>query len=175
MHRTLSDISQKDPIEKQKEAAISQLDSHAADVVIYSDGSATAGTRLGGAGVVVTTGSASDLTVLHSFLVKGAAFTSSYEEEVRAAERAMDWILNQDQYFGKKIVLATDSQSLCCALESGNDDIQNLVSKICDINCRLVVQWVPGHCMLDGIGLADVAAKQASKLDELLRKRQRTW
>ena len=166
VHRTLSDISKKDPIEKQKEAAISQLDSHAADAVIYSDGSATAGTRLGGAGVVVTTGPASDLTVLHSFLVKGAAFTSSYEEEVRAAERAMDWILNQDQYSGKKIVLATDSQSLCCALESGNDDIQNLVSKICDINCRLVVQWVPGHCMLDGNELADAAAKQASKLDE---------
>ena len=84
---------------------------------------------------------------------------------MRAAERAMDWVLNQDQYSGKKIVLATDSQSLCCALASGNDDIQNLICKICDANCRLVVQWVPGHCMLDGNELADAAAKQASKLD----------
>ena len=49
--------------------------------------------------------------------MRGAALTSSYEEERAAAEAAIDWIRSQpDIDPDYKILIATDSQSLCKAI-----------------------------------------------------------
>ena len=55
--------------------------------------------------------------------------SSSCEEEVCAAVSALDWITAHEHRSYNKIVLATDSKSLCCALQSSNEDIRNLINK----------------------------------------------
>ena len=74
-----------DELEAKKAAAEVRLDALNSDLVVYTDGSADAGCRNGGAGVVVTRGPAANPTVLENIRVKDAALTSSFEEEVEAA------------------------------------------------------------------------------------------
>ena len=60
-----------------------------ADYVTYTDGSASRGTRNGGAAAVVTTGSPLQPEVVTTIKMKGRTFTSSYEEEAAAMESAL--------------------------------------------------------------------------------------
>ena len=67
-----------------------------AEFVVYSDGSASAGTKNGGAGVTITRGVAENPTVIKELRVKGAQLTCSYEEELRAGTAAIEWLNEQD-------------------------------------------------------------------------------
>jgi hypothetical protein len=67
------------------------------------------------AALASTTGDSSCPTVVDSLKQPGAIFTSSYEEEKRAMEMAIDWI-EQHCEQNQKIAIFTDSQSLCTAL-----------------------------------------------------------
>ncbi len=60
-------------------------------LTIYTDGSASAGTKDGGAGVIVTRGDPADPTILHQSNLRGAAFTSSFAEEAVALQLALEW------------------------------------------------------------------------------------
>ena len=84
------------------------------EVTIYTDGSASAGTKDGGAGIVVTIGDPSDPQATEVIKVRGAPYTSSFEEERAAMARACEWIRVNCQ--GEKITICTDSLSLCLAL-----------------------------------------------------------
>ncbi len=57
-------------------------------LTVYTDGSASAGTKDGGAGVIVTRGVPADPTILHQSQLRGAAFTSSLVEEAVAMQLA---------------------------------------------------------------------------------------
>ena len=157
-------IDREDPGPKKKAATIARLDSFNADFTVYTDGSASAGCAKGGAAAVVTRGTAENPVVLKELKTKGAAFTSSYEEELSAATMAVDWIKEADVDEFCTIVLATDSQSLCSALSGASIEIERLVSKIGDLPCRLIWQWIPSHCDVPGNELADEAAKDAAKM-----------
>ena len=61
-------------------------------VTIYTDGSAAAGTRDGGAAAVITSNDPVDPQEGQAIRVKGAAFTSSCEEETRAMVAAAGWV-----------------------------------------------------------------------------------
>ncbi len=50
----------------------------AGQFTVYTDGSASAGTKDGGEGVIVTRGDSADPTILHWSHLRGAAFTSSF-------------------------------------------------------------------------------------------------
>ena len=69
------------------EAAISRWDS---DLTIFTDGSAVKGSLQGGAAAVVRI--SDDPPRYESILARGAAFTSSFEEEKAALELASSWI-----------------------------------------------------------------------------------
>jgi ribonuclease HI len=157
-------IDREDPGLKKKAATIARLDSFNADFTVYTDGSASAGCAKGGAAAVVTRGIAENPVVLKELKTKGAAFTSSYEEELSAAKMAVEWIKEADVDEFCTIVLATDSQSLCSALSGASIEIERLVSKIGDLPCRLIWQWIPSHCDVPGNELADEAAKDAAKM-----------
>ncbi len=74
------------------------------------DGSASAGTKDGGAGVIVTRGDPADPTILHQNRLHGAAFTSSYAEEAPVMQLALEWATtNHPEY---SLTICTDSQSL---------------------------------------------------------------
>ncbi len=58
---------------------------------VYTDGSALAGTKDGGAGVIVTCGDPAAPTILHQRYLRGAGFTSSFAEEADAMQLALEW------------------------------------------------------------------------------------
>ncbi len=60
-------------------------------LTVYTDGSASAGTKDGGAGVIVTCGDPAAPTILHQSHPRGAGFTSSFAEEAAAMQVAMEW------------------------------------------------------------------------------------
>jgi ribonuclease HI len=156
--------SRDDEDDKKVEAAIKQIEAIEGNLVIYTDGSATAGTSKGGAGVVITEGDPRSPTEIDTIQVKGAARTSSYEEEVEALSAACDWI-SANNAPGGKILICTDSLSLCQALEAMNEGIDSILKKISECDADITVQWVPAHTGIPGNEAADAAAKKATTLD----------
>ena len=61
---------------------------------------------------MVTRGMASCPVVVKELISKGAAFTSSYEEELEAATFAVQWNREQNQDASCLIVLATENMFL---------------------------------------------------------------
>ncbi len=68
-------------------------------LTVYTDGSASAGTKVDGAGVIVTRGDPAALTIFHQCQLRGTAFTSSFAEEAAAMQIALEWATtNQPEY-----------------------------------------------------------------------------
>ena len=165
VHITMPGITDRgDPGPVKRAATLARLNSFNADLTVYTDGSATAGCTMGGAAAVVTRGIAENPVVLKELKMKGAAFTSSYEEELSAATMAIEWIATAEVDEFCTIVMATDSQSLCAALSGVSNEVERLLNAIGDLPCRLIWQWIPSHCDVPGNELADEAAKQATKM-----------
>ncbi len=84
-------------------------------LAVYIDGSASVGTKDGGAAVIVTRGDPADPTMLHQSHLRGAAFTSSFAKKAAAMQLALEWTTaNYPEY---SITICTDSQSLLKAIE----------------------------------------------------------
>ena len=155
-----------DELEVKKAAAERQLDSHNADYVLYTDGSAEAGFRDGGSGVVVTRGVAASPIVIENIRGKGASRTSSFEEEVEAAKLAVRWICEQSGADRSTVItIATDSQSMCKALRAHGDGMDELWNEMDGLPCKVIFQWIPGHSDICGNELADAEAKGAAQMD----------
>jgi ribonuclease HI len=148
---------------KRRDAAIARIRELNSDLTIYTDGSATAGTRRGGAGVVVTQGDPESPICIETIMEKGAPHTSSYEEEHSAMKSALKWIGEKGNEF-TSILICTDSQSLCKALHGSNDEVDDLSLPLSQCSPSISIQWIPGHSGIPGNDLADQAAKDAAKL-----------
>ena len=86
----------------KQQFSLSTIVSYQADYIVYTDGSASGGTRYGGAAVVATGGSPLQPDVVTIIKTKGLTFTSSYEEK----------------RLPPTVLFCTDSKSFCEALIS---------------------------------------------------------
>ena len=102
----------------KRQCSLTTIASYQADYVIYTDGSASRGTRNGVAAAVVTRGLPLQLDVITTRKIKGRTSTSSYEEETAAMESALTWTLTNGSYPSISILFCTDSKSLCEVLIS---------------------------------------------------------
>ena len=151
-----------DPASKRK-ATIERINSLTGDYNIYTDGSAKSGRLEGGAAAVVTIGDAEDPIVVSRIMQRGRRLTCSYEEEACALELAITWI-NEHCSAQSKILICTDSKSLCQKLAGSCALIADLRLKLLKAPGSITLQWVPGHSDVPGNELADVAAKEATTL-----------
>jgi ribonuclease HI len=142
-----------------KDTAIRIISRAMAQLTIYTDGSASEGTMLGGAAAVITSGAPTEPVVHEELMAAGRAFTSSFEEELAALHLAADWLLANRPL---SCLICSDSQSALQALKHGNKDSTDLRQKFYESHVVLKLQWIPGHCEIPGNELADAAAKRAS-------------
>ncbi len=105
------------------------------------DSSATAGTLNGGAGMVVTEGDPANPKTLLTNQQRGAAFTSSYDEEKAATRMELEWLLQ----LHAAAVICTDSQSLLKAIQSGSADTKDLRRMVKKRAGKTTLLWIPGH------------------------------
>ena len=151
-----------DDAESKLRHSTTQIDSHKSDFIIYTDGSATAGTTDGGFSAVITQGPASDPSVIDTIIGRGRPFTSSFEEEMAALSTALRWI--DHNLVNSTVTICTDSKSLCDALTGCNNQVDSIRQLLTNMSSRVIIQWVPGHSNIPGNELADVAAKDATNL-----------
>ena len=137
-------------------------------MTIYTDGSADAGTKEGGSAAIVTSGKADLPVQMDKILSRGAAYTSSFEEELWAAISAAKWC-QEYQAPSDHIVVATDSQSLCQALNGYGPVVEHLKQQLDLCPGRITFQWIPGHADIPGNELADANAKLAASQETFPR------
>ena len=77
----------------KRQCSLSTIASYRVDYIIYTDGSASGGTRNGGAAAVVTRWSSRQPDLVTTIRTKVPTFTSSYEEQAAAMESALSWTL----------------------------------------------------------------------------------
>jgi len=150
-----------DDVALKRAASIARINDLKADVVIYTDGSADAGCRRGGSAAVITTGHAEDPVKIDVIRKRGAAHTSSCEEEYQALTDAIDWAMEQEPM---RILICTDSQSNCQALRGSGEDVAPLRDLLSRCPSEMVVQWIPGHSEIPGNDMADEEANVAARV-----------
>ena len=160
---TVPGVTRKDDLqpEQLRAASLDCLRNHQASTIIYTDGSAAAGTRDGGSAAIISAGDLNQPEAAERITLRGAPFTSSFEEELQAMHSAVSWCI---EYQGPSshTLIATDSQSLCHSL-LGNSPVVDSLKRQLDLCAgRITIQWIPGHADIPGNELADAAAKEAT-------------
>ena len=146
----------------KRQFSFSTIVSYQADYVVYTNGSASGGTRYGGAAAVVTRGSPLQPDVVTIIKTKGHTFTSSYEEEAVAMESGLSWTLTNANHHSITVLFCTESKSLCEALISSHPRTFSIHNSIRSISSSIFIQWIPGHSSILGNNLAGKAAKEAT-------------
>ena len=112
---------------------------------------------------MITEGPPEDPIVKDVITVKGAALTTSYEEECEAMKRAVSWIATYADE-SVKVLIVTDSKSLCKAIIEQNEGTDVLRTALDNCQQKIKIQWIPGHAGVEGNECADRHAKAAAKL-----------
>ena len=139
------------------------LDAHEPDVIIYTDGSCTGGTRNGGASAIVTVGPADNPQRIETLTQRGSTITCSYEEEKRAMFLAANWLTSNHPVVSRAAI-CTDSLSLLQSLANDSLDTRILRNSLEASGVDILLKFTPGHVGIPGNELADVHAKAATHL-----------
>ena len=145
IHQSIPGISScADSINLKSQMSISHIDNFGADYIIYTDGSATAGSTDGDFAVAVTQGSAQRPVTIATIRKRGRNFTSSFDEELAALTHALQWVIDQ-HLSDTTSLICTESKSLCDALVGRNVRVDHICLLLHAIPATIIIQWIPGH------------------------------
>ncbi len=106
---------------------------------------------------MVATDDPANPTTLLTKQQRGAALTSSYDEEKTTMRMTLEWLLPAQE----AVAIRTASQSLLKVTQSGSVDTSDL-RRMLDIRAhKTTLLWVPGHHGIVGNAEADGYAKLA--------------
>jgi ribonuclease HI len=173
--RLLTHVIKAEDPEVCKKAAVETLSRLPdADVQFWTDGSAIGGVSHGGAGIL-------EMDVTESKMTKKPAgrLSSSYRAEMVAILEAMTSLEERSRGWNdgdeKICLICTDSKSAVQKLSNGpwkqlestpNEVWKKIIAVTRRRRCKIIMQWVPGHCDLVFNEVADTLAKEASKLPQ---------
>ncbi len=112
--------------------------------------------------MVVTEGGPANPTTLLTKQQRGAAITSSYDEEKVAMRVVLEWLLPSQA----AAAICTDSQSRLNAIQSGSEDTADLRRMLNKRAGKTTLLWIPGHHGIAGNEGADACAKQAAAITD---------
>lgn len=141
-------------------------------VQVYTDGSAFNGTTSAGCGAFLKFPTGPDME-----LSKPCGNPcDNYSAEIQGLISAIETIndnFETGQQEPKDIVIFTDSLSALKALQnlessiSGIDDLALVIDKLLtSYDIKLTLQWIPGHCNLQGNDRADKLAKEGARKEQ---------
>ena len=169
-----SPVSKKDPPTKQKAVALSTITDTTTDVDIYTDGSTTDCKNGGSSGHIQIHSSKKTIDLK----APAGKLACSYKTEIKALKISMeelDKLLTSGEMKAKEqVTIYTDSMSSIQRLERCHshhekdlNDIQLCLKSLQEKNIGpITLQWIPGHCGVDGNERADQLAKEACLLDQ---------
>ena len=128
------------------------IDSYNSPLVTYTDWSASAGIEKGGYAAIFNS--------YQKCKDNRGMITAS--EKDKAALTACLEILEKNYPDDKKVLICTDSQSLCKAIQHRSPDTARILHLLNCSTRRIVIQWVPGHTAVAGNEIADEEAKSAA-------------
>ncbi|KAF0289104.1 Nucleolar protein 6 [Amphibalanus amphitrite] len=137
---------------------------------VWTDGSADAGVRSGGAGAFVEwpDGATDELRV------PAGQLCSSFRAEMVTLRAALNHLRDHPHQPSAPITICSDSQSALATLREGPASQKTLLgaaiwtelAALAGPSRRIHLQWVPSHCGVDGNERADQIAKEATALPQ---------
>jgi len=140
--------------------------------IIYTDGSAAEGREKGGAGIVIKE-IVNEEETIEEIVTPAGQFCSSYQTEMIAIERSLEWMLGREEEWHKAKIV-TDSKSSLQSIrrfnfKTKNNILASIYNQLEELGKRgksLDLVWVPSHCGLPGNEEADRAANEAGKREQ---------
>ena len=133
---------------------------------IWTDGSADAGVKNGGAGALIVRPDGET----HELRRPAGRICSSFRAEMIALQAALRFLIENPAHTEDPVVCCTDSQSALAALREGpsaqksqlGTDIWGALRQLAVGGRTIILQWVPAHCGIPGNEKVDAIAKDAA-------------
>ncbi|XP_060604706.1 ribonuclease H-like [Ruditapes philippinarum] len=135
--------------------------SHGLISIIYTDGSATAAIKDGGAGIYIQHTNGKSDTVS----VATGKYCTNYKAEYEAIMTALK-VIEESPEDCPQIVILTDALSVLQALEHHQlPELSEVLSRMSQTR-QIARQWIPAHCGIPGNEKADKLAKLGAEGDQ---------
>ena len=133
---------------------------------VYTDGSAEEATRNGGSGIFLTL---ADGRKVHHCMPTGKHSTN-YKAEAEALRLAAEIVTNNKDNTNPRVAFFSDALSVIQALQNHkNKELNELASAMHNAQQafeKIVIQWIPSHCDIQGNEEADRLAKEGSRMPQ---------
>ena len=160
-------------MEENKAKAEQRIEADEIDVLIFTDGSAEEGCSNGGVAFVAMKRQDGKWTTVEKQRAPAGKICSSFQAEMKALLAALKWLHDEKQSW-RTAKIVSDSQSSLkvieqkqidsrCELRSG---VEEWLESLADPGRKLLLEWVPCHCGIDGNEKADAEAAKAAKMNQ---------